>query len=108
MSPENAHDTTTPRSGETHPEGLILYGQYLSTKTQEGRPRDASKPDGERWPDREIVTVLVGDRTYQVEYRDADAARAAVGNVQPTQPIALPVGTRAGGKYVFYYGRQGR
>lgn len=100
MSPANEHDTTIPQSGD----GLWLQGQFLSTKVQHGRPR----ANGEgNWPDRQIVTILTGDRTVQVEYRDETAVRAAFGGTmpQPTERVRIPVGNRAAKGFVFYYGR---
>lgn len=101
---------TTPLSGEGLPanltDGLWLRGQYLSSKVQHGRPRDPEKPDGERWPDRQIVTILTGDRTVQVEYANEDAAQAALGPAVATDEVVIPVGVRAAKNFVFYYGRR--
>jgi hypothetical protein len=51
------------------------------------------------------VTLLTGDRTVQVEYSDDNAAKAAIGDPQPTDEVMVPVGVRAAKGFVFYYGR---
>lgn len=77
-----------------------MYGQLLSAKVREGRARE----DGNgRWPDRFQLTLLTGDRTVSVEYRDEDAAIAAVrasgfmGELSGAlnTHLALPVGVRS-------------
>lgn len=97
---------------ETLPQtaGLVLTGNYLSEKVQPGN----EDGKGGRWPDRYIVTVLVGDRTVQVEYRDEAAAKEALasgaledhGPDMTMCPVRLAVGVRAAKGYVFYYGRR--
>lgn len=85
------------------PDGLTLSGKFLSTKVQHGK----AIPDGDGYyPDKFIVTVLAGDRTVQVEYRDEAAAQAA-GAIAPApmEPVVIPVGVRAAKGYVFYFGR---
>jgi hypothetical protein len=52
-----------------------------------------------------VVTLLTGDRTVQVEYANDAAARAAIGDPQPTDEVMIPVGVRAAKSFVFYYGR---
>jgi hypothetical protein len=70
---------------------------------QHGKPRE----DGNgNWPDRQVVTLLTGDRTVQVEYSDDNAAKAAIGDPQPTDEVMVPVGVRAAKGFVFYYGRR--
>lgn len=99
---------TSPRTA-----GLVLTGNYLSGKVDLGR--DDGK--GGRWPDKFVVTLLVGDRTAQVEYRNEDAASAAIieGSTDSDRheapdwtmlPVSLPVGVRAAKGFVFYYGRK--
>lgn len=101
MAVETLPETSAP------PAGLVLTGNYLSGKVQEGR--DDGK--GGRWPDRFIVTLLVGDRTVQVEYRDEKAAADAVATGawgatgEALFPVSLPVGVRAAKGFVFYFGR---
>lgn len=98
MAPESTQHASTL------PDGLVLTGQFLSAKVQEGRDR----PDGGKYPDRFVVTVLVGDRTMQVEYNSEANAALALGarpeDIPPTERISLNVGTRGAKGYVFYYG----
>lgn len=85
----------------TQTDGLVLHGSFLSAKVQEGKPDDK----GGKWPDRYIVTILSGDRTIQVEYRDEATAKEAGAIKEPMARVKLPVGVRAAKGFVFYFGR---
>lgn len=74
--------------------GFTLAGEYLSTK--KGKPWTSKQDGAERTPI--LVTVLVGDRSLQVEYRDTESADAAVGGAERGDPVILPVYPRAKGK----------
>lgn len=70
-----------------------MQGEFLSLrpgKVWRGKDGDERKP----W----VVTVLVGDRSYQVEYRDEDTASAAVAGLDRGDPVDLSVYARAKGK----------
>jgi len=88
----------------TLPDGLVLTGQYLSGKVQEGN-FIPDKP-GERYPSRWVVSLLVGDRTMQVEFKNEEQARAYLGGVdpEPMDRVSMRVGTRGAKGYVFFYG----
>lgn len=93
-------------------DGDWVRGQFLSAKVQSGKPRtDADGAVIGKWPDKFIVTLLVGERTRQIEYRDEDAALAAFNatnwedDVPKTTTVVLPVGHRAAKGFIFYFGR---
>lgn len=107
-------------------DGEWLMGRFLSAKLQPGKPDEK----GGKWPDKFVVTILTGERTRQIEYRDERTALAAVtdavilldrlglieatdtfvtfDDVKAMTPLLLAVGTRAAQKYVFYFGRSAR
>jgi hypothetical protein len=87
----------------TLPDGLVLTGQLLSGKVQKGKTRE----DGEgHWPDRFIVTILTGDRTVQVEYKDEKTAKEYGAYAEALERVTIAVGVRAAKGYVFYFGRR--
>lgn len=100
---------TTPSTTldvNTLPDGLVLTGQFISAKQQNDRP----SADGTRtYPGKYVVTLLNGDRTTQVEYRDErtfeNMTGYAVQDLDAMERIALPVGVRAAKGYAFYFGR---
>jgi len=80
--------------------GLHLTGQYLSGK------QEAARTVGETtYPGRYKVSILVGDRVYQVEYKDESAASAALGAVESMGNVSIPVGVRSAKGFTFYFGR---
>jgi hypothetical protein len=78
-----------------------VTGQLLSLKVEKGN----QKPDGSMWPDRYVVSLLIGDRTASVAYRTEEAALGALAGAAQMQMVALPVYVRAAKSYVFYDGR---
>lgn len=95
----------TQRDGSIPQDGLVLSGMFVSARTQPGNDR----PDGTKWPDKFNLTLLVGERTLQVEYRGQRECEAALGtsvdDLAPMERVEVPVGVRAAKGYVFYYGR---
>jgi len=90
----------------TLPDGLLLTGEFLSAKQQPGRARADGSGD---YPGKFVVTILNGDRTTQVEYRDEAAFENMtgydLGTLEKTERVALPVGVRSAKGYTFYFGR---
>jgi len=78
-----------------------VRGKFLSSAVQKGKPDDK----GGHWPDKYIVTLLTGDRTVQIEYRDEASAVKAQAVAEPMTSLVLPVGVRAAKNYTFFYGR---
>jgi len=80
---------------------LRMSGEFLSLrpgKAWTGRDGEQRTP----W----IVRVLVGDYTYQVEYRDEESATAAVAGLDRGDAVDLPVYARAKGKdWLTFIGR---
>jgi len=72
---------------------LTMKGEFLSLKpgrTWTGKDGVTRTP----W----VVRLLVGDSTYSVEYRDEDAATAAVSGLDRGDEVSLQVYARAKGK----------
>lgn len=87
------------------PEGLHLVGRFLTSRQEEDRPN----PAGGTYPGRFKLTVLVNDRTFDVEYRTAAEAELALGEDPRTlanlTPVALSVGVRSAKGFTFYFGK---
>ena len=81
--------------------GLVMTGEYLGSVQE----RDRTTEDGRTFQGRFKVKLLVSDRVVQVEYRDAEAAAAALGH-EPERGdlVSLPVGVRSAKGYTFFYG----
>lgn len=73
--------------------GLTLRGEFLSLKL--GRPWKG-KDGADHQPG--VVAVLVGDRAFQVEYRDMDTAESEAGHLARGDTVELRVFARAKGK----------
>ena len=74
-------------------QGLYLSGSFLAVKP--GKPWE-TKDGTERDPF--VVSVLAGERVYQVEYQDEASAVAAVAETERGEPVSLRVFARAKGK----------
>lgn len=84
-------------------------GQFLDAKQE----ADRTTPDGGRtFKGKYALTLLVGDRTFRVEYRDKAQCVEFIGEDPEGLPrmerIALNVGVRSAQSYTFYYGRSTR
>lgn len=89
--------------GSATAEGLVVHGELRGGRIEEGRPRSGGEGN---WPDRYIVSVLAGDETYRIEFRDEVTARSAVGESAAVgDVVAVPVSVRAAKGYVFYVAR---
>jgi hypothetical protein len=93
----------------TLPDGLTLVGQFLGSQQE----ADRTSPDGERtFKGKYTVTVLVGQQTMRVEYKDRAQCMEIVGedveSIPRMERIALHVGVRSAQGYTFYYGRSAR
>jgi len=97
----------TPLDVNTLPDGLLLTGAFLSAEQK----ADRHSPDGSKtYKGKYVVTLLVGDRTFQIEYRDENNVYELTGYeitaLDPMARVALPVGVRSAQGYTFYYGRR--
>jgi len=84
--------------------GLYLVGEYLSGKQE---PDQTSDTNGKVYPGRFKVSVLVGDRVFQVEYRDEASKVELIGSPERDDLVTIPVGVRSAKGYTFYFGRRG-
>lgn len=83
--------------------GLVINGELRGGRIEEGRPRSTGEGS---WPDRYLVSVLAGDDTFRVEFRDEASAKSAVGpDAGVGDAVSIPVSVRAAKGYVFYVAR---
>lgn len=84
--------------------GLWVAGEYLGAEKRPDRPDG----HGGTYAGKFVVSLLVGKRVVDVEYRDEQAAEAAMpGAVARGDLITLGIGVRAAKGYTFYFGRSG-
>jgi len=90
-----------------------MIGRLVGARVQEGRPI----PDGSgTYPAKFVVSVLNGDRTVQIEYKNEEAAFEALREFDPGAPdihsikelirVVLPIGIRSAKGFTFYFGRR--
>lgn len=84
--------------------GLWLTGEYVGSVQEEDR--------GE-YPGKFKVSLLVGRRVLDVEFKDEEAAAAMLpgpdgdfAGVQRGDVLTFPVGVRSAKGYTFYFGRR--
>lgn len=65
--------------------GVFCHGEFLALNPGKAWPAD----NPTHFP--VVASILVGDRVVRVEYRDADAAEAALGQAQRGDAVAVPV-----------------
>jgi len=95
-------------SDEARTAGLWLRGEFLSAEQLADQTKPAKDGSGTvTYRGRFVVKMLVGDRVYQVEYKDREDAfvRIPLDVVARGDVIEVPLGVRSAQGYTFYYGR---